>query len=306
MELVFCEEQIYRIDHYLAKETVQNILNFRFSNFIFESIWNKDGIEKVHIELLEKLGMEGRGTFYSDTGALRDVGQNHLLQLLAMIAMKNPGEFTAEKIRARRNEVLKQLHPLHDVEHNVVRGQYEGFKEESGVSEESGTETYFKIRAFLDDDTWSGVPFILESGKRMKENRTRITVYFKNVQNTPCSISDEQGCQNTLTFEIKPEEGIAVCFLAKKPGFSSTLERRKLHFSYDTHASKDRLPGAYERVLYDGIRGDQTLFTSTEEVHSAWSYVTPILEQWKKIPLEIYSCGSWGPEPRKALEKLSP
>ncbi|HQU07567.1 MAG: glucose-6-phosphate dehydrogenase [Parcubacteria group bacterium 21-54-25] len=300
---LFREEQIYRIDHYLAKETVQNILNFRFSNFIFEPIWNKDGIEKVHIELLETLGMEGRGAFYSDTGALRDVGQNHLLQLLAMVAMENPGQYEAAHVRVKRAEVLARLRAVSetDLARSVVRGQYEGFAKEPGVTHDPQTETYFKLRVFLDDPVWEGVPFILESGKRMRKDLTRVTIYFKHASRTLCPLDDDHPCQNTLTFEIKPTEGITVSFWAKKPGFSNEIEQRALHFDYRARSTDERLPDAYERVLYDAIRGDQTLFASTEEVHAAWRYITPILKEWQKVPLEPYAPGGDGPESRATL-----
>lgn len=295
--ILFKEEQIYRIDHYLAKETVQNILNFRFSNFIFESIWNNQGIERVHIELLETLGMEGRGMFYNDTGALRDVGQNHLLQLLAVVAMDNPSKFDAEHIRAKRSEILSMLQPMEAVDINSVHGQYEGFTEELDVSN-TKSETYFMLRTFLDHPKWKGVPFILESGKRMKEAVTKVTIYFKNATRSLCSVDDGNGCQNTLVFEISPKEGITVCFWAKKPGFSSMLEKRALHFSYGNNTQYNRIPDAYERVLFDGIRGDQTLFASTNEVQAEWRYITPIIQSWESIPLGIYTPGSRGPEER--------
>jgi len=297
---LFSEEQIYRIDHYLAKETVQNIISFRFSNFIFDSIWNKNGIERVHIELLETIGMEGRRAFYTDTGALRDVGQNHLLQLLAMIAMENPEQLDAASIRTKRAAVLARLHPMKDISFNAVRGQYEGFTQEIGIAS-SQIETYFKLRVFIDEPVWEGVPFILESGKCMQKDVTRITIYFKNSTRLPCLL-DDGACQNVLVFEIKPKEGITIFFFAKKPGFSSELERRALHFVYqDTDTIPKRIPDAYERVLYDSIRGDQTLFTSTEEVQAAWRYITPILKTWQEIPLESYPSGSEGPRSRTNL-----
>jgi len=298
---LFKEEQIYRIDHYLAKETVQNILNFRFSNFIFEPIWNKSGIEKVHIELLETLGMEGRGAFYRDVGALRDVGQNHMLQLLAMVAMGNPGTFDAAHIRAKRAAVLSRLCPLTNKEENVVRGQYEGFIDEASGEAGLETETYFKLKAFLNDPVWENVPFILESGKRMSEDRTRITVYFKHATHTLCPVDSDSGCQNVLRFEIKPREGITICFWAKKPGFSQEIEERTFHFDYRDATRNDRIPDAYERVLYDGIRGDQTLFASTDEVQAAWRFITPIVREWHTLPLGLYAPGTPGPATRTAI-----
>jgi len=298
----FDEKQIYRVDHYLAKETVQNILTFRFANFMFEPLWNKDGIEKVHIELLETIGMEGRATFYSSTGALRDVGQNHMLQLLAMVAMEVPKKFDAEHVRVKRAEVLRKIKPIEDITKQAVRGRYEGFSSENGVAGDSNVETYFALRTFIDNPAWEGVPFILESGKHLHKRITRITIYFKNNPHTLCPVAESGGCQNTLTFEVQPEEGITVCFWAKKTGFSSDIEKKELHFSYkDSFNTKYHIPHAYERVLFDSIRGDQTLFTSTDEVQASWNYITPILESWKKLPFETYVKGSRGPDAGRAL-----
>lgn len=292
---LFSEDQIYRIDHYLAKEMVQNIVNFRFSNFIFEALWNNAGIEKVHIKLLETLGMEGRGVFYSDTGALRDVGQNHLLQMLAVIAMENPGKLDAQHIRHTRAKVLKQLRPIEDFGRDIVRGQYDGFTLGEGVGSDVQTETYFKIRAFLDSPRWEGVPFILESGKRMKQKVASITVYFKQSPGTLCIATDSRGCQNTVTFTLQPQEDISILFWAKKPGLSSELEPRTLHFSYRDGVSQEHLPDAYERVLYDCFSGDQTLFAGTDEVRAAWNFITPIIQGWNTQQLHTYEQGTDGP-----------
>ena len=292
---LFTEDQIYRIDHYLAKEMVQNIMNFRFSNFIFEALWNNTGIEKVHIQLLEELGMEGRGVFYSDTGALRDVGQNHLLQMLAMIAMENPGKFDAEHIRRARATALAQLQPIKDLPHNVVRGQYEGFTLGEDVDSSVKTETYFKIRTFLNSSRWKGVPFILESGKHMRQKVASITIYFKQTPGTLCTITDSRSCQNTLTFTLQPHEDISILFWAKKLGFSNEVEPRTLHLAYRDSVLAEHLPDAYERVLYDCFSGDQTLFTGTDEVRAAWNFITPIIEGWYTQPLHTYAQGTDGP-----------
>ncbi len=292
---LFSEDQIYRIDHYLAKEMVQNIVNFRFSNFIFEALWNNAGIEKVHIQLLEDLGMEGRGTFYSDTGALRDVGQNHLLQMLAVIAMENPGKLDSEYIHHARANVLKQLQPIEDFSRDIVRGQYEGFILGEGVDFDTKTETYFKIRAFLNSPRWKGVPFILESGKHMRQKVASITIYFKQTLGTLCNSDDSHGCQNTLTFTLQPQEDISILFWAKKPGLSSEVEPRTLHFAYRDSTLSEHLPDAYERVLYDCLSGDQTLFAGTDEVRAAWNFITPIIEGWHTQPLNAYAQGTDGP-----------
>ena len=292
---LFKEDQIYRIDHYLAKEMVQNIIHFRFSNFIFESLWNNTGIEKVHIQLMETIGMEGRGKFYSDTGALRDVGQNHLLQMLAMIAMENPLKYDAAHIRAKRAEVLERLLPVENLSRDVVRGQYEGFVLGDDIESDAQTETYFKIRTFLDIPRWEGVPFILESGKRMRQKIARIVIYFKRSSHTLCATTDSRNCQNTLTFTLQPQEEISIQFWAKKPGLSNEVEPRTLRFSYREDTPLSYLPDAYERVLYDCLNGDQTLFAGTDEVLSAWHFITPIIEKWHTQPLHAYGQGTDGP-----------
>ncbi len=292
---LFAEDQIYRIDHYLAKEMVQNMVNFRFSNFIFEALWNSVGIEKVHIRLLETLGMEGRGVFYSDTGALRDVGQNHLLQMLAVIAMENPGKLDAQHIRHARADVLGQLQSVEDFSRDIVRGQYEGFTLGEGIDSDAQTETYFKIRAFLNSPRWKGVPFILESGKRMRQKVASIIIYFKQAPGTLCTATDSRGCQNTLTFTLQPQEDISILFWAKKPGLSNEVEPRTLHFSYRDGTHSEHLPDAYERVLYDCFSGDQTLFAGTDEVRAAWHFITPIIERWHSQPLHAYGQGTDGP-----------
>ena len=296
LSALFKEEQIYRIDHYLAKEMIQNILHFRFSNFIFESLWNTAGIEKVHIQLMETLGMEGRGKFYSDTGALRDVGQNHLLQMLAMIAMDNPEKSDALHIRAKRAHILSKLRPVENLSRDVVRGQYEGFVLGDDIESDAQTETYFKIRAFLDTPAWEGVPFILESGKRMRQKIAHIVVYFKRSQHALCATTDSRNCQNTLTFTLQPQEEISIQFWAKKPGLSNEVEPRTLRFSYREDTPLSHLPDAYERVLYDCLNGDQTLFAGTDEVLSAWRFITPIIEAWHAEPLHTYGQGTDGPE----------
>jgi glucose-6-phosphate 1-dehydrogenase len=293
---LFKEEQIFRIDHYLAKETIQDILSFRFSNTIFEPIWNKSYIEKVEIKLHEKLGMEGRGAFYSDIGALRDVGQNHVLQMLAFIAMENPYKLDADTIRKERAKLLNSIKPLSkdEIKRNVIKGQYEGFKDEPGVPPDSETETYFNLHAFVDNKRWNRVPFYLESGKRMSEKKTEITIYFKNPISCICPAEEAlHNHQNILTFRIQPDEGISIRFWAKKTGFDMTLEPKNLSFTYNNlKNNSEEIPNAYEKILFDCIKGDQTLFASTKEVKASWKFITPILENWKKLPLEIYKQGS--------------
>lgn len=294
--LLFKEEQIFRVDHYLAKETVQNILAFRFSNSLFEPLWDNEDIEKVEIRFWEEQGVGERGAFYEDVGALRDVGQNHLLQMLALIAMEDPGKLTAARIRHRRADVLAHLRPVtpEEVRDHTIRAQYHGYRDEAAVDTQSNTETYFRIRAFIDNERWRGVPFYLESGKRMSKNKAEISVYFRERKNSLSQLEGGAHNQNILTFRIQPNEGISLVFWVKKPGFTTELEPRLLSFDYQDTDHSHVLPDAYERVLFDSIRGDQTLFTSTDEVSASWKFITPILEHWQDVPLVTYQSGSRG------------
>jgi glucose-6-phosphate 1-dehydrogenase len=296
---LFQEKQIFRIDHYLAKETVQNILTFRFSNNIFDPVWNREWIEKVEIKLLENIDVQTRGAFYDDVGALRDVGQNHILQMLALIAMEHPENLQADHIRAGRAKVFQSLRLADDdIEKGVVRGQYEGYASVEGVRPDSTTETYFKLKTFIENDRWRGVPFYLESGKALGERKVEIVVHFKKID--PCFCPQPHGLHkhsNMVTFSIQPEEKITVRFWAKRPGITSEIIPRDLSFDYAGDADgKESLPDAYEKVLFDCIAGDQTLFTSTDEVRASWEFITPILERWDATKLEVYTKGSAGPE----------
>lgn len=288
---LFEEEQIFRIDHYLAKETLQNIISFRFSNGLFEPLWGAKHIERVEIKFLKKDDVAGRGSFYDGVGALRDVGQNHLLQMLALVAMENPGELAAEAIRSARAKVLRCTKVRRD---SILRGQYESFRSEPGVRPDSTTETYFKMQMRVANSRWRGVPFILESGKALKDNEVSITVYFKPSK-CLCPQKHERAHQNALTFGLEPKDEIAVLFWAKRPGFDFELEPKRLSFSLTEGVLRHQIPNAYERVLVDSVRGDQTLFASTEEVKAQWKIVSPILEKWSKLPLRQYSKGSSGP-----------
>lgn len=305
---LFEEEQIFRIDHYLAKEAVQNIISFRFSNGLFEPLWSRKHIERVDIQFLEEGGVNGRGSFYDAVGQLRDVGQNHILQMLALVAMENPKRLESTAIRAARRKVLEKARPnisesvrygrvsgsFGALPTRIVKGQYEGYRKESGVKTDSETETYFKINATIANNRWKGVSFILESGKALNQSLVRIRVFFKPA---PCLCPKEHELphQNVLTFNIS-EESISICFWAKKPGFGFELEPKELSFSFSTGALERQIPNAYERVLMDAIRGDQTLFTSTAEVKAEWRFITPILERWGSLPLQLYRKGSNGPK----------
>jgi glucose-6-phosphate 1-dehydrogenase len=280
---IFKEQQIFRIDHYLAKETMQNILAFRFSNSIFEPIWNAKSIERVHIQVFERDGIGGRGDFYDGIGALRDVGQNHLLQMLALVAMDRPVVMHGDDIRKKRASILQRLVFKKD---QVIRGQYLGFQSEKGVSPNSQTETYFKLPVFIEAKRWENTPFILESGKAMKESKAEIAVYFKRA---------DRAEQNVLHFRVQPNEGIEIDLWVKKPGFEEEYAQKVLAFSYETSKFENEVPDAYERVLFDCVRGDQTLFASTDEVKYSWKFITPILRWWQDLPLLSYTRGSGGP-----------
>lgn len=298
---LFEEDQIFRIDHYLAKETIQNILTFRFSNALFEPLWNNQYIEKVEIKLHESLKVKDRASFYDKVGALRDVGQNHILVMLALIAMENPGKLDSKAIREARAEVLKDVVPFtKKAESYAMRAQYEGYQNEEGVRANSDTETFFKIKMKLNNRRWRGVPFFLESGKALREETSEIIVYFKAPEVCICPNGEgEHTHQNILTFRIGKNEGISALFWAKRPGFEFGLDSRALSFSYSDSDSEERkIPDAYERVLYDCIRGDQTLFASTDEVAREWKIITPISKDMKEVPLHTYKIDEY---PRDTL-----
>ena len=286
---LFKESQIFRIDHYLAKESPQNILAFRFSNALFEPIWNRQFVDKVHIKLLEREGIGTRGPFYDVTGALKDVGQNHLLAMLALVAMEKPKTMDAAGIRRERARVLSRLILASARARGTVpvRGQYDGYAEEKGVKADSTTETYFRIAAHVQSRRWKGVPFYLEAGKCLAEDRVEIDVYFKEEAG-----KGGLGGQNILTFRIQPDEGIKIRFFVKKPGPGLETEPKTLKFRYSDSPSHAVLPDAYERLLHDAVIGDQTLFASTDEIMASWKFITPILQNWSKVPLVIYPKGA--------------
>lgn len=289
---LFKEEQIYRIDHYLAKEMLQNILSFRFSNNLLEQSWSNKYIEKIDIRLLEQLGAEGRGVFYDGVGALRDVGQNHLLQMLALITMEHPRSFTADAVRARRGDIFTKLVKpnLEEVRTRTYRAQYEGYRSVDGVKKNSQTETYFRVRAFLDSARWQGVPVFMESGKRLKSQIKEIVVTFKH--STPCLCPpDAKGhYKDTVTFSLEPKEGITIQFLSKKPGLDMQVEKRELEFTYRKRTATTQYVEEYEKLLLDCIFGNQILFLNTAEVKSMWEYVDPIVRAWNNgaVPLSSY------------------
>ncbi len=287
---LFKEEQIYRIDHYLAKEMLQNIINFRFTNNLFEKNWNAQGIEKVEIRLLETLGVEKRGKFYDGIGALRDMGQNHLLQMLSLIAMKQPKDTTPNSIRTARAELLSSLIPPspETIPQIAYRSQYRGYQQIQNVEPNSSTETYFKIQLFLNHPDWQEVPFILESGKRMKSVTKEIVVTFRHPNPCLCPPNSPH-LQNKVIFAIDPHEGIYISFFSKKPGIDYVVEERKFDFLFRS-AHKSQYVEEYEKLLLDAIHGDQTLFVSTGEVKEMWRAIDPIVEAFQKneVPMHHY------------------
>lgn len=291
----FKSEEIYRIDHYLAKEMIQNILTFRFGNDLFEPTWNSNSIEKIEMKLWENIGVEKRGSFYDGLGALRDVGQNHLLQMLALLTMEPTDEFSATNLHAKRAEVLNKLKPLtsEEIATHTYRAQYDGYQEIMGVESGSGTETYFKIKGYIDDARWSGVPIIIEAGKRLHEQRKEIIVTYKH--KNPCWCRDKSNHdRNTITFELEPKEGIIIKFWSKKPGLLPIREQRTIDFMLRDGADIPQYTEEYEKLLLDAILGDQTLFVSTAEIHAMWRFVDPIIAAWERneVPLDTYAPNS--------------
>ncbi|MEK7501652.1 MAG: glucose-6-phosphate dehydrogenase, partial [Patescibacteria group bacterium] len=292
---LFKEKQIFRIDHYLAKEALQNIVAFRFTNSIFEPLWCRKYIEKIHIKLFEREGVEGRGAFYDSLGALKDVGQNHLLQMLSLVTMERPLSFVGDDIRYERARVLARLSKMkfRTIDKMFVKGQYRGYSSENGVSRDSQTETYIRVKTSIRNARWKNVPIYLESGKSMGETKTAIDIYFKN--NPPAGGAADGGKsgQNILTFRIQPNEGIKIKFFVKVPGYEWKSEPRTLKFNYNDNPSLGLIVlNDYERLIHDAFAGDQTLFASTDEIMASWRFVTSILENWGKLPLVIYEKGA--------------
>jgi len=271
---VFDEEQIFRIDHYMAKETVQNILTFRFQNPIFEALWSQKHIASIEISAKEKIGIEDRATFYEPLGALRDFIQSHLLQVLGIIAMDKPDMLDSEHIHKAKQAVLQQVEPVpaDKIRGRVVRGQYIGYREEVN-NPESLTETYAAITVFIDNPRWQKVPIRLSTGKGLDERKTEICVTFHG---TPDAAS------NQLRFRIQPNEGIELDLVTKKPGYTKELQATVMDFSYSNDFVNHGHPNAYERVLVDAVRGDHTLFATSQEVLASWRVVQPVLDDWAK------------------------
>jgi glucose-6-phosphate 1-dehydrogenase len=299
---LFKEEQIYRIDHYLGKDTVRNVLAFRFSNSFLEPAWDARGIASMHIRMFEKLEVKGRADFYDEVGALRDVGQNHLLQTLALFTMENPGTFSAEAIRRSRTEALSSLEAFdeEDAQRQSVRGQYDGYRELEGVAVKSQTETYFRVEARLNTPRWRGIPFYLEAGKAMNESKFEVVVTFRH--HTPCLCPPGQHYVNQLVYRVQPDEAISLSFWVKKPGSGMVIEQKDFLFDYRTAYKGKQFIEPYAKLLLDVISGDQTLFVSTQEIAASWKFIDPVRLAWNEadIPLQKYEVGSdpllWPPK----------
>ncbi|PIR43725.1 hypothetical protein COV24_01575 [candidate division WWE3 bacterium CG10_big_fil_rev_8_21_14_0_10_32_10] len=286
---LFKEEQIYRVDHYLAKETVRNILALRFSNSFLIPAWKSEYIESISVKIQEKDTLEKRGNFYDGVGALRDVGQNHALQLLALFTMTNPENLDSVNIRKKRAEPIKYLIP--DI-NSIKRGQYIGYKKELGVNKKSTTETYFKLKSKFIDGPFKNTNVVLEAGKGLKENITEIIISFKHPY--MCLCPPEKEYTNVLRYIIKPKEQIILEILVKKPGYKFEVQKQNFEFNYNDNINKKELIGDYEQLFMDIIKGDQTLFVSTQEVVNQWVFVEKILHAWtkKRIKLMKYKVGT--------------
>jgi glucose-6-phosphate 1-dehydrogenase len=313
---MFSEDQIYRIDHYLGKETVQNIIALRFANALFEPIWNRNYIDHVQITAAETVGVEGRGGYYEHSGALRDMVQNHILQLLCLIGMEAPVSFDANEIRNKKVDVLNAIRPIRkeDVQQFAVRGQYSegwmkgekvpGYRQEKSVEPDTPTETFAAVKFYIDNWRWQDVPFYVRTGKRMHQKTTIISILFRPAPSYAFPPeAAETWRPNRLTISIAPEMDIRLRFQAKRPGQSMTLNPVDMIFSYE-EAYDEHEPEAYETLLLDVMEGNATLFMRADQVEAAWKVIMPILEAWESRPpvdFPNYGPDSWGPEDAEAL-----
>jgi glucose-6-phosphate 1-dehydrogenase len=299
----FNEKQIYRIDHYLAKETVKNILMFRFANAIFEPLWNRNYIDHIQITIAESIGIEHRAGYYDQAGAIRDIFQNHMLQLLSLIAMEPPASFEADRIRDEKTKLFRAIRQIMPNDQEIVRGQYTcgliesdrvaAYRQEPGIPPDSRTDTFVAARVLIDNWRWKGIPFYLRTGKRLARQLSEIAVTFKSV---PHSLFEASGIgrlePNVLVFEIQPEEGIALSFQAKSPGAKTCISTLAMDFTYK-QVFGISMPDAYQRLLLDAMSGDQTLFTRYDDVEIAWHLLSPVLDAWRKpVEPEFYAAGT--------------
>ncbi len=306
----FKEEQMYRIDHYLGKETVQNLLVVRFANSIFESLWNNKHIDHVQITVAEEQGVGTRGKFWEEAGMLRDIVQNHLMQLLSLVAMEPPGNLRANSIRDEKVKVLESIRPipLAEMDKYVIRGQYgpgfvdgaaaKAYNKEDNVHEKSSIETFVAMKLFIDNWRWSGVPFYLRAGKRLPKRATEIAIHFKEAPGILFNRIARNEDANVLVIRIQPDEGMSLRMNSKVPGISGPIQPVKMDFRYGSYFGSAP-PEAYERLLCDCIAGDSTLFARDDEVFASWKLLTPILERWQEVtPADFpnYASGTWGPK----------
>ncbi|HEX9236891.1 MAG TPA: glucose-6-phosphate dehydrogenase [Actinomycetota bacterium] len=294
---VFDESHIFRIDHYLGKETVQNILAFRFANGMFEPIWNRRYVDNVQITVAEEIGIEGRGSFYEETGTIKDMIQTHLFQVMTFLAMEPPVSFDPDRLRDEKVRVLRSMKPIDPAK--VVRGQYIGYRNEPEVAPDSQSETYGAIQVELDNWRWASVPFFLRTGKKMKRKVTEVSLSFRDVPYNVFKGTDATPLgRDHLTIRIQPNEGITLGLNMKKPGVGLELDRATLDFDYQD-VYRAPLIEAYELLILEAMEGDHTLFTREDEVERAWEVLMPVLEQ--PPPVALYEPGSWGPEEAEAL-----
>lgn len=304
------ENQIYRIDHYLGKETVQNLLVTRFSNSIFEPLWNRNFIHRVEITSAESVGVEKRGGYYDDSGALRDMVQNHLLQLIALVAMEPPSKSDANSIRNEKLKVFQSLRPLsrEEIKTNVIRGQYvaskindidiKGYREEEGVNPESRTETFVALKFFIDNWRWAEVPFYIRTGKKLPTRVSEVVIHFKPNHHHIFNNNQMINAQNMLVLRIQPNEGILLKVGMKVPGAGFEVKTVNMDFLF-SNLTDAYVPDAYERLLLDCMQGDATLYARGDSVEAAWNFIDPILKGWEEdpsIPIYGYPAGTWGPE----------
>jgi glucose-6-phosphate 1-dehydrogenase len=311
---MFNERQIFRIDHYLGKEAVQNLLALRFGNMLFEPLWRRGRIQHVQITVAEDLGVERRAQFYDQTGAMRDMVQNHLLQLLCIIAMEPPATGDPDAMRDEKLKVLRALRPLkdRDVHAKTVRGQYKagaangapviGYLDEKDVPQDSTTETFVALKAEIDSWRWAGVPFYLRTGKRLQEKQSEIVITFEDVPHSIYDGPDDANAWNRLVIQLAPVESITLSILAKSPGEGMRLRPVELSLDF-SETFKARPLDAYERLLMDVIKGVLTLFMRSDELDAAWAWVDPIREAWQKSDErpKTYTAGSWGPAAASSL-----
>ncbi len=313
---VFSEHQVYRIDHYLGKETVQNIMAFRFANSMFEAVWNRDHIDHIQITVAESIGIEGRGPYYEESGALRDMVANHMLQVLSLVAMEPPVALDASAVRDEKVKVLRAIHPLNtaEVARRTVRGQYgpgavnghpvAGYREEERVSPQSNVETYVALKLLVDSWRWGGVPFYLRHGKRLPKRASQVTIRFKPTPQRLFGQGDASWHHpNVLTLRIQPDEGIGVRFGTKVPGPGMEIRSVMMDFRFGA-AFGHQAAEAYERLILDAMQGDSTLFTRRDETEAAWTIVTSILEGWRHLPppeFPNYEAGTPGPRSARDL-----